>query len=224
MAGIGEVVLKYFDLSGWNGLCGLGGGIRFFFLTNGITYEDQTVTLDEWKAGVKQEAMKSGESITGHLPIVKLGGKSYIESVSILRMLARKLGQYGVDLETDYQQDMAADMTTEFRQAWHDAAMPDSAAEANKAYLTAADKRKHFYHVFNTLIGQTKGSGPHVLGSSPSFVDALLFAMLWDDVALFKGDEYLWVANPHLEAFFKAYLQQEPVLEWCKKMRPDMVA
>jgi hypothetical protein len=26
---------------------------------------DETVVLDDWKAGLKQEAMKSGESITG---------------------------------------------------------------------------------------------------------------------------------------------------------------
>lgn len=44
-----------------------------------------------------------------------------------------------------------------------------------------------------------------------------------DDIVLFKGDEYLWCANPHLEAFFKAYLQQEPVLAWCKATRPDLV-
>jgi hypothetical protein len=37
MAGIDQPVsLKYFDLKGHGGLCGLGGGIRFFFYTQGI--------------------------------------------------------------------------------------------------------------------------------------------------------------------------------------------
>jgi hypothetical protein len=40
---------------------------------------------------------------------------------------------------------------------------------------------------------------------------------------LFKGDEYLWTANPHLELFFKSYLQQEQVMAWCRGMRPDLV-
>jgi hypothetical protein len=44
-----------------------------------------------------------------------------------------------------------------------------------------------------------------------------------DDIVLFKGDEYLWTANPHLELFFKSYLQQEQVMAWCKGMRPDLV-
>jgi hypothetical protein len=44
-----------------------------------------------------------------------------------------------------------------------------------------------------------------------------------DDIVLFKGDEYLWTANPHLELFFKSYLQQQLVMEWCKAMRPDLV-
>lgn len=50
----------------------------------------------------------------------------------------------------------------------------------------------------------------------------LLFALA-DDVVLFKGDEYLWTANPHLELFFKSYLQQPKVAEWCRSMRPDLV-
>jgi hypothetical protein len=37
MAGLDQPVsLKYFDLKGHGGLCGLGGGIRFFFYTQGI--------------------------------------------------------------------------------------------------------------------------------------------------------------------------------------------
>lgn len=48
-------------------------------------------------------------------------------------------------------------------------------------------------------------------------------AVVADDVVLFKGDEYLWAANPHLELFFKSYLQQAPVMEWCRGMRPDLV-
>eukprot|EP00878_Enallax_costatus_P001912 GHUV01002074.1.p1 GENE.GHUV01002074.1~~GHUV01002074.1.p1 ORF type:complete len:233 (+),score=53.81 GHUV01002074.1:154-852(+) len=221
------VVLKYFDLSGFYGLGGLGGGIRFFFLTNGIKFEDQPVSFDDWKDGLKAAAIKSGESITGHLPVVTMNGKHYVESNSILRLLSRKLGQYGEDPEQDYVIDMIADILMDFRKAWGEAAVPQFTGEPAPAkterYLTSADQRKHFYHTLNTLIAQHGGSGTHVIGSKPTFVDAVLFCMLWDDVAIFKGDEYLWIAAPHLEAFFQAYLQQEGVFAWCDKMRPDMV-
>ncbi|WIA39660.1 hypothetical protein OEZ86_005729 [Tetradesmus obliquus] len=222
MAGLDQPIsLKYFDLKGHGGLCGLGGGIRFFFYTQGIQFSDETVVLDEWKAGLKQEAMKSGQTITGHLPIVRFGGRSYIESNAALRLASRRLGLYGTDAEADYCVDMAADIIVEARSAWHDAAV--AGPEAREAYCSAPDKRKHQYQVLNALIAQSKGQGPHVIGSSSTFVDAVLFAMLWDDVVLFKGDEYLWTANPHLELFFKSYLQQPKVAEWCRSMRPDLV-
>jgi hypothetical protein len=52
-------------------------------------FADETVVLDDWKAGLKQEAMKSGETITGeqvlavcscvlagHLRVVQTGSRS----------------------------------------------------------------------------------------------------------------------------------------------------
>jgi hypothetical protein len=65
------------------------------------------------------------------------------------------------------------------RTAWHDAAV--GGLEAREAYCSAPDKRKHYYHVLNALIVQCKGQGPHVIGSSSTFVDAVLFAMLWGE-------------------------------------------
>jgi glutathione S-transferase len=95
--------------------------------------------------------------------------------------------------------------------------------EAREAYLTSPDKRKHFYHTLNHVIAKYNGSGPNIIGSTPTMADAAIFAYLWDDVVVFKGDEYLWVANPKLQNFFKAFLEQEPVMAWCKSKRPDIV-
>ena len=53
--------------------------------------------------------------------------------------------------------------------------------------------------------------------------DAAVFCLLGNDVVVFKGDEYLWAANPKLQTFFKAFLDQEHVLAWCKSMRPEVV-
>jgi hypothetical protein len=65
------------------------------------------------------------------------------------------------------------------RTAWHDAAV--GGPELREAYCSAPDKRKHHYHVLNALIAQCKGQGPHVIGSSSTFVDAVTFALLWGE-------------------------------------------
>ena len=95
--------------------------------------------------------------------------------------------------------------------------------EAKDAYCTAPDKRKHIYKILNNAITKYNGSGPHIIGSTPTMADAAVFCLLWDDVVVFKGDEYLWAANPKPQSFFKAFMDQEPVLAWCKSMRPEVV-
>jgi hypothetical protein len=65
------------------------------------------------------------------------------------------------------------------RTAWHDAAV--GGPELRDAYCSAADKRKHHYHVLNALIAKSSGQGSHVIGSSSTFVDAVMFAFLWGE-------------------------------------------
>lgn len=65
------------------------------------------------------------------------------------------------------------------RTQWHNAAV--GGHEAKDAYCSAPDKRRHYYHTFNALIERCKGSGPHLIGNSNSFADAVLFALLWGE-------------------------------------------
>jgi glutathione S-transferase len=74
----------------------------------------------------------------------------------------------------------------------------------------------------NSLLQRFNSSGPHAVGSSPSFADAVVFSVLWDDVAVHGHSEVLWAANPELAGFFKAYLAQQPVMEWCKGSRAEL--
>jgi glutathione S-transferase len=215
-------ILKYFDLSKIHGLAGRGGEVRFFMMVNGIPYEEETVSFEEWPAGAKQAAIKAGETPTGHLPVVKLGGCNLIERFSIMRMLSRKTGIYGSDIDRDYLVDMVADTTEEFRQACLKSAF--GAAEDKERYLTAPDQRKFYYNLANHHISHCKGSGSHVVGGSSSFADAVLFAMMWDDLAVHGEDQELMAANPLVASFYRAFLEQEPVKAWCKNSRPDMVA
>jgi glutathione S-transferase len=215
-------ILKYFDFSSMHGLAGRGGEIRFFMMVNGIPYEDEITSFEEWKAGAKLVAIEAGETPTGHLPVVKLGGRNLIECFSIMRMLSRKIGIYGSNIDRDYLIDMVADTTNDFRQAWFKSAF--GATEDKERYLTAPDQRKFYYNLFNNHISHCKGSGSYIVGDSSCFADAVLFSLLWDDLAVHGEDNELMAANPLLASFYRAFLEQEPVSAWCKNIRPDMVA
>ncbi|WIA40805.1 hypothetical protein OEZ86_004483 [Tetradesmus obliquus] len=218
--------LKYFDLSGFGGLSGRGGSVRFFLLANGIPFTEEVVDWAGWGAGLKQKAMASGESPTGHLPLVYLPGSSsssppLLETFAILRRLAKRDGQYGTDEERDYAADVAADATVEFRSALLDSAF--GGPDGKLAYTSSPDKRPYFYKVMEALLQRFGSSSSHTVGSSASFADAVVFAVLWDDVAVHGHDEALWGSNPGLAGFFRAYAAQPAVLGWCKGARPDLL-
>lgn len=76
-------------------------------------------------------------------------------------------------------------------------------ADDKHTYTTSADQRPHFYRVAETLLQRNEAAGRHAVGSSPSFADAVLFAVLWDDVALFGEDQALMTAFPKLHSFYR---------------------
>eukprot|EP00775_Hariotina_reticulata_P011523 gene11523-11666_t len=217
-------VLKFFDSTKYHGVGARGGALRFHMLANGIRFTEDVIQWEDWAMGdmkLKKEAMQSGESPTGHLPVLFLDGQPLIETNAILRRLAKRHEQYGADEERDYQVDAVVDASEDFRIAW-DAfwEMEDSKKEQ---YKTAPDKRSHFYSVFNRFITQCQGAGCHVVGDSTSIADAVLFGLLWDDNAGFGVDQKLWDANPALFSFYKSYMAQGPIKTWCKAARPDLV-
>lgn len=214
-----QIKLKYFDLSPLNGFSGRGGAIRFYMLLHNIRFEEEYVKFDDWGSHVKADVIKSGESPTGHLPIVYIDGQPKIESYAILRKFSKQLGEYGKDEDHDYMVDMVADAVAEFRSAVVQSAL--GSTEDKTSYLT--DKRKQFYTMLNTLINQCNGKGAHVVGDRASFADCVAFAVLWDDVATHGKDPGLWEQNPMLGAFFEAYLKQGPVMTWCKQVRADLL-
>lgn len=76
-------------------------------------------------------------------------------------------------------------------------------AEDKTAYTTSAQQRAHFYRVTEALLARNKAAGAHTVGASPSFADAVLFAVLWDDVATHGEDEGLMTACPRLASFYR---------------------
>jgi glutathione S-transferase len=76
-------------------------------------------------------------------------------------------------------------------------------AEDTTTYLTSPQQRAHFYRVTETLLARNEASGAHTVGDSPSFADAVLFTVLWDDVAAHGEDEGLMKASPKLAGFYR---------------------
>lgn len=76
-------------------------------------------------------------------------------------------------------------------------------AEDKQAWTSSPDQRAHYYRVTETLLQNSGATGKHSVGNSPSFADAVLFSVLWDDVALFGEDKTLVEASPKLQSFYQ---------------------
>lgn len=76
-------------------------------------------------------------------------------------------------------------------------------AEDKQAYTTSPDQRPFFYHLVETLLTSNGATGKYTVGSSPSFADAVVFAVLWDDRALIGEDKALMEAHPKLQSFYR---------------------
>lgn len=212
--------LHYFDLSPFGGLAGRGGAVRFLLLTTGTEFVEDVADLSTWSSH-KQAAMDSGQTPTGHLPVLHLDGQPLVEHLSIARLLAKRVGWYGQDEMKDYLADSLADaVSTGFRPAALKGAF--GSAEDKTTYLTSPQQRAHFYQVTENLLVRNEASGAHTVGDSPSFADAVLFTVLWDDVAAHGEDEGLIKECPKLSSFYRAYMQQEAVLKWCQGSRSDL--
>eukprot|EP00879_Flechtneria_rotunda_P000567 GHRR01000674.1.p1 GENE.GHRR01000674.1~~GHRR01000674.1.p1 ORF type:complete len:223 (+),score=57.03 GHRR01000674.1:238-906(+) len=217
-------ILTYFDLSPFNDIenAGRGGAVKFFLLQHGIQFQEELVGWDDWANGLKTQAIDSGKNISGHLPVLKLNGEDLFESFAIMRYLSKEHGLYGSDAKRDYLVDMAADLGSEWRNAYSAAAFGTN--EDKKTYLTGPHKRNHYYKLFDTIITRNKGSGPHLVGNSPSFADTVVFAVLWDDIVAFGNREELMGAHPRLGEFFKAYSRQDAIKGWCEAKKPELMA
>eukprot|EP00877_Chromochloris_zofingiensis_P009232 jgi/Chrzof1/4562/Cz14g18120.t1 len=187
----GVPTLKNFDFTPFGGF-GSRGGVE--------------VDFDSWASSGRAEAIKSGENPTGQLPIVFLGDKKLQESLAMIRLFSKQLGQYGHDMEHDYQVDAVGDASVPWRWAWVHSEDPN-----DKAY---PEKRAHFYDLFEKLLTSNNASGAHVVGGKPSTADAIVFGQLFDDIVL--HDNAPIQTYPKLKALYEAFIAQPKVLQWCK--------
>lgn len=162
--------------------------------------------------GLKKQLIASGDNPSGHLPVVFLpSGQILTEHHAILRRFARQLGLYGQDLEHDYHADVLADNTVIWRTKWVASLFAGEAAKAEYEDQV----RPHVYNVFETLLTRYDASGVSAVGDKASFVDALVFGLLYDDQEAY-GEDVL-KSSPRLAAFYQAYVQLAGVKEWVEE-------
>lgn len=198
--------LKYLDLKAFGPFIGRGGAVRNFFLRRGIPFNEELTSFPEWHGGVKQQMIDSRESPAGGLPVVSLNGKTYDQHHSILRMLGRRLNEYGLDAEVDFQIDRAADATGTFRDQLVISLLQKDTKEA---YLQS---RPEFYRALNTLLDLTNAEGSTVVGTKQSFADDLWYGVVSDDVLMYGSEEL--EKNDKIKAFYDAYGSLEPIHQW----------
>lgn len=94
--------LIYFDITG------LGELIRYLFAYGNIEFDDTRITFEEWPA-IKP-------SFTwGHLPVLEIDGKEYIQSLAIARYLSHIVGIAGKDLMEELKINMSVDTINDWR-------------------------------------------------------------------------------------------------------------
>lgn len=201
---VGSLKLTYFVLP--NALSGRGGAVRFFLLRRGLPFVDDAFPMADWEAR-KQRLLASGDSPTGQLPVLYQDGVPLTEHHAILRKLSRRLGEYGSDEARDYAVDRLASLANDWRTAVLSGIFGDDAAR--QKYL---DGREALYKLWDGLVEKAGGSGAHALAGGTSYVDDLLFGLLWDDGRAFGFD--VQDAAPTLKAFFNAYRAQPKAAEW----------
>lgn len=86
----GDVHFKYFTLP--PGFVGRGGVVELFMAYHGIRCEEERVAFPWASPEIKKKLVESGESLTGTLPVVTLGGQHLCGHLPILRFFENKVG------------------------------------------------------------------------------------------------------------------------------------
>ncbi|XP_050677216.1 glutathione S-transferase 2-like isoform X2 [Leptidea sinapis] len=86
----------------------MGESIRMLLAYGGQEFEDKRIGKDDWPA--YKESMPFGQ-----MPVLEINGKKYAQTVAIARLLGRKYGLVGDDIEQDFEIDQNVDFFTDIR-------------------------------------------------------------------------------------------------------------
>lgn len=199
---VGPLTVQYFDLRRF---LGRGGKIRLFLRMKHLKHVYEALSTDhQCQLFVRErqnDLMKTGGSPTGHLPVLLHNTKTFCETNTILRYLAKLLGEYGKQADGE---DYFADMMMDKLAYWTDDLMVAINEACVHTFMGGTilylQRRSGYFSLFNTLLGRirsawvvdshkvdgdlssnlAKGSGSWV----PTWYDAAVAATIFDDMQL----------------------------------------
>lgn len=178
----GKIMLEYFDMDGFLGK----GGIVLMFLKgkqlHHVPYPYLGEQREEW---MRREVDLVNAGLPATLPVLWHNDVPLGEATTILRFLAKKLGEYGAD----HMRDAYADMLVESLDCWraelslgiagcmkneHVNLAKSGFWEARVVYLDCLER------MLRVQMEKVAG-GPFTFGATPSWVDFFVWGNLWDD-------------------------------------------
>lgn len=192
---------------------------RYLFALADVKYEDERVTLEEWK----ELKPKFG---LGHLPVLEVDGKQITQSGAIFRYIGRNHGLYPSDPFESAQVDVVMETMKEFDPDIQQFFRTDDAEKekAIKKYMEETAP-KRFGDLEKLLVNNKDGKGWFV-GDKISVADAVTFNILHDWLPSVMGSGVGGLdltAYPALEAFISRFRAEEKISEWLKNRPVTML-
>lgn len=148
----------------------------------GIEYVEELVGLGsaEWQAA-KKAGLENGTIPFGQMPVFTTeDGQSIVQSLTIMRHLARKYKLYGADEKEAVLADMVTDEISDFRRSYstlvYQQQCEASAVAAYKAGFT--DRMGRGAYLAHIEAFAAAHGGPFLIGKSITYADYVLFDLL----------------------------------------------
>lgn len=148
----------------------------------GIEYVEEIVPLGsaEWQEA-KKAGIANGSIPFGQMPVFTTeDGQSVVQSMSIMRFLARKYNLYGADEKEAVLADMVVDEISDFRRSYSTLVYQQQCEASAVAAYTAAftDRMGRGAYIAHIEAFAAAHGGPYLIGKSLTYADYVLFDLL----------------------------------------------
>lgn len=194
-----NLTLVYFDLPG------RAEAIRLALVLGDVPFTDERIPLSD-------QSTKE-QSPSERLPMLKIGGRTYSESVAILNYAGYLAGMAPKDAEAQLRVDMLVEITQDLFGPWV-AVMFASEETKAKVLEESTAKISAKLRILNDMVGETQRDG-HAVGGTLSVADLAIY--LWIKTLRAQGgglviselDQY-----EALEAVYKNISEMPEVLKY----------
>ncbi|KAJ2983438.1 hypothetical protein NQ176_g684 [Zarea fungicola] len=162
--------LHYLDI----GSVSLGEVIRLFLIDAGIDFNGVSYKYDSTWPASRKRLKDDGLSETGLLPVLEYKGAILTQHLPILRYLARDLGAYGGETNSEeYLLDAVTDIYIDWRTQW-------GTQLTNKTTKYMDETAPEYYRLVAGYYALH--DGPYLLGDRVTYADFVIYQSLHNDI------------------------------------------